>query len=70
MLTVHVETFGWEEQHVHGLYMGSHVSLHVKTRVICNMHEKKLICSLIMLFNQIMFHFMRNKKPFHNSHEN
>ena len=35
MLTVHVETFGWEEQNVHGLYMGSHVSLHVKTRVIC-----------------------------------
>ena len=23
MLTVHVETFGWEEQIVHGLYMRS-----------------------------------------------
>ena len=42
MLTVHVETFGWEEQNVHGLYMRSHVSLRVKTRVICNMHEKKV----------------------------
>ena len=27
MLTVHVETFGWEEQIVHGLYMQSHVNM-------------------------------------------